>query len=445
VNEDKQKLFLINLKETGARMNIRKVLTDPKTVLGGVVAGFVIGLFFKPLGEALLPIGTIYISFLSMCLLPILITAIVGGVGRLLRNPSTRGLFKPIAFYYLVGLLIPCAAGILTAVIFGPGRNLGPEAERSIGALIVASPATAKESGGILDFIAAVVPVNIFEALSTNQVMGIVFASLVIGLSMGMIKARATDDALALVEAAYETFMLLFRWAVVILAPGLLCIVAGVVAQIDPETLIALTKFVWLFYLGGIVLMIAYLALFWFVVRGSFVGIMSNLGNPNMLAFMTNNPIVALPITLETLERRFGVDRHVPDTVIPFGIFANQHGAVYLLSFLTVFLAQVYAIDLGVQDYAVIALGSILAGSTAVGGGALLIPTIAPILGAVGIPTAMALVVLATTDNIIGPMRTVLTLQSNITLTVMTARPGKELPHASESGSAPASKQEETS
>jgi Na+/H+-dicarboxylate symporter len=56
-----------------------------------------------------------------------------------------------------------------------------------------------------------------------------------------------------------------------------------------------------------------------------------------------------------------------------------------------------------------------------------LIPTVAPLLAAVGIPTSMALVVLATTDNIIGPVRTALTLQSNITLTVMTARPGKEI------------------
>ena len=74
-----------------------------------------------------------------------------------------------------------------------------------------------------------------------------------------------------------------------------------------------------------------------------------------------------------------------------------------------------------------IGIGSIIAGATAVGGGAVLIPTVAPILGAVGIPTPLALVVLATTDNITGPVRTVLTLQSNITLTVMTARQGKEM------------------
>ncbi|MEA2079224.1 MAG: cation:dicarboxylase symporter family transporter [Pseudomonadota bacterium] len=418
-------------------MNLKKILTDPKTVLAGVVGGFIIGLYAPPAGEALFPVGRIYIAFLSMCLLPILITAIVTGIAGLLRDTSTRVLFKSMAIYYLAGLILPCVVGILTALLLGPGTNLGPEAERSIGALILASPAGPREAAGIMGFLAQIIPTNIFEALSTNQVMAIVFFSISMGLALGMIQTRAVDQTLAFIETIYEAFMQLFRWAIVILAPGLLFLIAGVVSQTSVETLLALTKFVGFFYVGGVILMIVYMVLFWLAVRGPVIATLSKLSNTNMLAFMTNNPIIALPVALETLERDYGVDRRVPDLVIPFGIFANQHGAVFLLSFLTVFLAQIYVIDLSIQDYLVIAVGSIIAGATAVGGGAVLIPTVAPILGAVGIPTPLALVVLATTDNIIGPVRTVLTLQSNITLTVMTARPGKEMPAVEEQDDKP--------
>ena len=407
-------------------MNIKRVLQDPKTVLLGVVAGFIIGLFAKPLGAALFPVGSIYIAFLSMCLSPILITAVVTGIAGLLRDPGTRRLFKTMAIYYAVGLIVPCVVGIFTALLLGPGTDLGPDAEKSIGALIIASPAQPGETVGILGFLAQIIPSNVFEALSTNQVMAIVFFSISMGLALGVIQARAVEQTLAIIGTIYESFMQLFRWAIVILAPGLLCLIAGVVSQISVETLLALTRFVTAFYAGGAVLMLAYMLIFWLAVRGPVIGTLSKLSNPNMLAFMTNNPVIALPATLETLSRDYGIDRRVPDLVVPFGIFANQHGAVFLLSFLTVFLAQIYVIDLSLQDYVVIAIGSIIAGATAVGGGAVLIPTVAPILGAMGIPTPLALVVLATTDNIIGPVRTVLTLQSNITLTVMTARAGKE-------------------
>jgi proton glutamate symport protein len=411
-----------------SNVNITKILLDPKTVLGGVVCGFAIGLFAKPLGQALMPIGSLYIAFLSMCLLPILITAVVTGIAGLLRDPKTRVLFKRMAIYYGLGLLLPCFVGIVTALLLGPGKHLGPDAEKSIGALILDAPAGPADSAGIFGFLAQIIPTNIFEALSTNQVMGIVFLSISMGLAMGVIQARAVEETLAMVDTIYRAFMQLFRWAIVILAPGLLCLIAGVVSQITIETLLALTKFVATFYAGGVVLMSAYLLLFWLAVRGPLIATLSRLSNPNMLAFITNNPIIALPAALDALERDYGVDRRVPDLVIPFGIFANQHGAVFLLSFLTMFLAQIYVINLGVQDYVLISIGSIIAGATAVGGGAVLIPTVAPVLAAVGIPTPLALVVLATTDNLIGPVRTVLTLQSNITLTVLTARSGKEMP-----------------
>jgi proton glutamate symport protein len=409
-------------------MNLKRILMDPKTVLVAVAGGFLIGLFAQPIGVALYPIGSLYIAFLSMCLLPILITAIVIGIAGLLRDDNTRPLFKSMAGLYILGLVLPCAVGIGTATMLAPGMDLGPEAEESIGALILEAPAAEKSDDGVLGFLAQVIPTNPFAALSANNVMGIVFLSVCLGLALGIVKADSARPALSFFQAVYEAFMQLFRWAIVILAPGLLLFISGVVAQIEAEVLLALTKFVITFYVGGVILMFVYLLLFWLAVRGPIVATLSKLSNPNVLAFMTNNPIVALPSTLDTLNKDYGIDPRVPDLVIPFGIFANQHGAVFLLSFLSVFLAQIYVIDLGLQDYLVIAVGSIIAGATAVGGGAVLIPTVAPILGAVGIPVSLALVVLATTDNIIGPLRTVLTLQANVTLTVMTARRGQERP-----------------
>jgi proton glutamate symport protein len=418
-------------------MSLGRILTDPKAVLAAVACGFLIGLFAKPVGAALYPVGSIYIAFLSMCLLPILITAIVIGIAGLLRDDNTRPLFKPMAGLYVLGLVLPCTVGIVSASVLAPGIDLGPDAERSIGALIIESPASARAGGGVLGFLAQIIPTNPFEALSTNQVMSIVFLSVCLGLALGMIDRDSAQPAIDFFKSINHVFMQLFRWAIVLLAPGLLLFISGLVAQIDAEVLLALTKFVITFYVGGVVLMVAYVVLFWIAVRGPVVATLSKLSNPNVLAFMTNNPIVALPATLDALQEDYGVDRRVPDLVIPFGIFANQHGAVFLLSFLTVFLAQIYVIDLSVQDYLVVAIGSMIAGATAVGGGAVLIPTVAPILGAVGIPVPLALVVLATTDNLIGPVRTVLTLQANITLTVMTARRGQEMPDGpgSEAGS----------
>ena len=149
----------------------------------------------------------------------------------------------------------------------GPGP-VAREAQDSIGALIRASPAGAREGVGILDFLAQVIPANIFEALSTNQVMSIVLLSVSLGLAMGVIQTPATEQFLGMVETIHEDFM-------------------------------------------------------------------------------TNNPILAWPVAIDILEQDQGVDRRLPELVIPFGIFFNEHGGVFLLSFLTLFFARIYGADLG--------------------------------------------------------------------------------------------------
>jgi Na+/H+-dicarboxylate symporter len=98
-----------------------------------------------------------------MCLLPILITAIVIGIAGLLRDDNTRPLFKPMAGLYVVGLILPCVVGIGRASRSRPARAR-PEAEQSIGALIIESPAAARADGGILGFLAQIIPTNPFEA-----------------------------------------------------------------------------------------------------------------------------------------------------------------------------------------------------------------------------------------------------------------------------------------
>ena len=67
-------------------------------------------------------------------------------------------------------------------------------------------------------------------------------------------------------------------------------------------------------------------------------------------------------------------------------------------------------------------LGAMIAGTAAVGGGAVLAPIMAPILIGAGIPDALALVVLATTQAVIAPLASVLTVQATCNLAVLTAR-----------------------
>ncbi len=146
------------------------------------------------------------------------------------------------------------------------------------------------------------------------------------------------------------------------------------------------------------------------------------LKTPLLLAFATDNPFVALYSAIESLQRDYAVSRPVADTIVPFGVLANQHGQVLLFSYTSVFVAQVYGIELGPQALAILGLGCVMAGAAAVGGGAALAPILAPVLLAGGVPHALAVVVLATTQSVVANLSSTLTVMATCNLTVFTAR-----------------------
>jgi Na+/H+-dicarboxylate symporter len=131
---------------------------------------------------------------------------------------------------------------------------------------------------------------------------------------------------------------------------------------------------------------------------------------------------VALYSAIESLQRDYAVSRPVADAIVPFGVLANQHGQVLLFSFTSIFVAQVYGIELGPEALAILGLGCVLAGAAAVGGGAALAPILAPVLLGGGVPDALALVVLATTQSVVANLSSTLTVMATCNLTVLTAR-----------------------
>jgi Na+/H+-dicarboxylate symporter len=146
------------------------------------------------------------------------------------------------------------------------------------------------------------------------------------------------------------------------------------------------------------------------------------LKTPLILAFATDNPFVALYSAIEALQKEYGVKREVADVIVPFGVLANQHGQVTLFAFTAVFLAQVYGIELSATRLLALGVGVILSGTAAVGGGAALAPIIAPVLLGAGVPDALAVVILATTQPAVANLSSTITVQATCNLAVLTAQ-----------------------
>ena len=80
-----------------------------------------------------------------------------------------------------------------------------------------------------------------------------------------------------------------------------------------------------------------------------------------IFAFSTSSSGATLPVTLETATNKLGVKSSVASFTVPLGATINMDGTAIMQGVATVFIAQVYGIDLSLGDYMMVIVTATLA------------------------------------------------------------------------------------
>jgi Na+/H+-dicarboxylate symporter len=403
------------------------------SILVGILAGVVIGLYFEPLAMVLAPFGEMYVSSLGMCIIPIVITMLMVGVARLVRSQAIRRQLKRLLFFYAMGILLPSGVGVVAALMTQPGVNLNLEAMSPLGSLVSASGMPTGESAGLINFLVGIVPSNIFESLSRGDIVSIVFFSVLLGVALGLVKTERADDTLQSIEVILESFTLIFKWVLSLLPIGLCCVFAGRVAVISWELYFSIIKFILYFYLIAILLAFFYNSIIWWRVGGAFWRPIRALKEPLILAFTVDSSFVALASCQEALVKHLNVDKRISSLILPFGLIANRQGKIFLFAFVSIYLAQIYNVQLSISDFGVIIIASSLVGMAAMGGGVVLAASLAVVLHTINIPNVLAPAILIASQPIIDRVQSTLTVLANCALTTLADHKA----HAEDSGCDP--------
>ncbi|MCP4305858.1 MAG: dicarboxylate/amino acid:cation symporter, partial [bacterium] len=192
------------------------------------IAGGVLGTFVPAAGLAAKPIGDLYIAALSIAIVPLMMTAVISGIAKMLRSPSLRRTFPRFAITYLLTLMIPGAIAIGIGLLVEPGGGLGSDAVAQLGERMSLASNEPAAANGLYEFLVGIVPSNIFQALTAENFAAIVIFSVLLGVGLGVVDAPATDETIRVIHSLYETFSRIFQWILAPLAIGLFCLMAGV-------------------------------------------------------------------------------------------------------------------------------------------------------------------------------------------------------------------------
>lgn len=403
-------------------------LQSPLTILGGVTAGILIGLYFHDVAARLRPLSSIYLALLQMCVLPIIVTAVVVSLGQLLCLGGIHRVVVRLIAVTLVFLAVASFLGAATGVIMRPGAGFDESQQALLGEQLerFTTPEAAADPGNALPkLLVGIVPPNIFEALSRGNNLGVLLVSLLLGTALGVAshpgKRRVVFDVL---ECLNDAFTKLINWFMVALPFGLCALLASQMSTLGFDSLRATGMFVVLIYALIVIWCVGCGLVLWRSTPGeaSLLDTLRAMRRPLLIGIGTGRPIAAIPSTIEALAVDLRMHRRTTGLVAPLLFNTVSFGNILHFALSTLFLANLYDMRLGPTHILLIMVLSVLASCAAIGApGVLALTMISLVLGPVNLPVASSIVLLMAIDPLLDQPLALATVYGNAACTALVA------------------------
>jgi proton glutamate symport protein len=315
-------------------------ISGTKWILIFMVIGALVGWLTPDLGASLKPLSTIFLRMIKSIVVPIIFGSLVIGIAGHGDDMKRVGrlAFKSILYFEIVttaALVIGLAAVNLTR----PGIGVRLSASAETGEQLAQKTTT---FSGILEHI---VPQSFFEAAASNEVLQIVFFSILFAVALSQVRGRPKEAMLGFCEGLAET-MFKFTGIVMKFAPiGIGAAIAVTVSHSGIGVLVNLGKLVLTLYGALVVFILVALVPVALLARVPLRAFIQMIREPALIAFATTSSEAALPKAMENMER-LGVPRRIVAFVIPTGYSFNLDGSTLYLAVASIFVAQAAGVDL---------------------------------------------------------------------------------------------------
>ena len=393
-------------------------------VMAGMIGGLLVGLLLRTLfPEAHMVnyylthglfhvVGQIFITSLKMLVVPLIFTSIICGTCSL-SDASTLGrLGGKTLLLYLFTTAVAITLAIVAALLLAPGEGANLES---------ASTFTAEEAPSIGDVLIRLFPSNPVEAMAQGNTLQIIVFSVLFGISIAA--AGEPGERIARFFASMNEVMMKLVALMMNLAPyGVFCLMARLFSTIELGAIMSLLKY-FLVLIGVLVLhvFVTYCSLLKVFTGLSPYLFLKKMEDAVMFAFSTASSNATIPVTMETVTHRMGVDNRVASFTVPLGSTINMDGTAIMQGVATVFIAQAFSIDLGVQDYLTVIMTATLAsiGTAGVPGVGLIM--LAMVLQQVGLPLEGIAMIMGV-DRFLDMIRTAVNVTGDSAVTCIVAK-----------------------
>ena len=406
-------------------------LLSPRAVIVAIVAGAIIGIYFRPLARVMQPLGALYMALLQMCVLPVIMVTVVNSLGLFLREGGIRQVLTRLAAVTVLATLLVSAFGTLGTSVAGIGSHLDLDSKNILGDFLSRHEEEFKEpasEGGdaqnVWAFVKKLVPENIFADLVAGNTLSVLFFSALLGVALGLSGRGGKGEIFAVLESLYAALSRIVQWLMYGLPLGMCCLIASMFAAAGLEILLSATWFIVFLYSGILVVMAAGSLVVWRRSGHSYLASLSALRRPLLVGLGNGRPMAAIPQAIDSLSADLGFHACTTRLIVPLTFSAISFGNILHFSASAIFLSHLYGAPVGLQEYAIIIFASVVAGMAASNApGLIALSMMGIVLAPLKLPLAPSIALLFALDPLLDQPLALASVYGNCACTALVAQP----------------------
>ncbi len=356
-------------------------------------------------------VGAWFLQGLQMLVLPLVTFSLLSGVIGVGDVTALGRVGLKTLAWYLLTTAIAISLALTLAWLIDPGRAFEMTGVSADFQAAAAPPLTRV----LIDL----VPSNPVKAFADGNMLQIILFVMVFGLAV--VLAGNAGRAIAKTCDTLNQVMMRMVGLVMATAPfGVFCLIARTFAEQGFGLLLPMLDYIAVVVLALVVHVSITFSLLLTTVRLNPLTFFQKMRAAQLFAFSTASSNATIPVNLNTAEHRLGVDNRIAAFTIPLGATINMDGTAIMQGAATVFIANVYGIDLSLADYLTVIAMAVLAsiGTAGVPGVGLIM--LAMVFAQVNLPVAGIGLVLGV-DRLLDMLRTVVNITGDAVVTCLVA------------------------
>lgn len=404
-------------------------MTLTAKIFTGLILGLICGLVLYPVKE--IPFikdwligfgfdlgGKIFINAIKMMVVPLVFVSLVVGSSSMGDIKKLGRVGGKIMGLYLLTTAAAITLAITLAVLINPGLGLDMS-------VLAKGEYTIKEATPLVDVFSNMVPTNPIASMANADMLQIIVFAILFGTAMTLVGARSAKIR-ALFEEVNDINLKVVEMIMNLAPYGVFCLMSKTFATLGYTAMMPI-----LAYMGTIILALALQVCI--VYNGLLVGLaklnpitfIKKFWPVMSVAFSTSSSNATLPLNMKTVQEKLGASKEISSFTIPLGATVNMDGTAIMQGVATVFIAQVFGVGLGVQDYLMVILTATLASIGTAGVPGVGLVMLSMVLTQVGLPVEGIALIIGV-DRILDMSRTVINITGDAVCTLIVSKSEKE-------------------